>query len=257
MLAGVFTLPKRAIMKIPKLFKKERKVCDVGTKNKENREDWLREALALIPKGSRILDAGAGELQYKTFCKHLDYVSQDFGKYDGVGDKVGLQTGAWDQSKVDIVSDITDIPVKDLSFDAVMCVEVFEHLSNPIETIVEFSRILKKGGCLVITSPFASLTHFAPYHFYSGFNRYFYEKWLPKNGFEIVEIKSNGGYFDFLAQELRRLPNIAEKYSKIVPDKHFDETLSSLLNDLQQMSISDNESDELLTFGYMVFARKK
>ena len=31
---------------------------------------------------------------------------------------------------LDIISDITSIPVSDNTFDAVMCIEVFEHLPN-------------------------------------------------------------------------------------------------------------------------------
>src|SRR4029453_4432624 len=58
----------------------------VGLENVRNREQWLECVLAEIPAGSRILDAGAGEQQYKRFCRHLQYVSQDFAQYDGKGD---------------------------------------------------------------------------------------------------------------------------------------------------------------------------
>ena len=156
--------------------------------NLENRESWLRKTLLSISEGSRILDAGAGELKYKEFCKHLRYTSQDFAKYDGMGNSEGLQTGDWDQSKLDIVSDISAIPVPNNSFDAVMCVEVFEHLPEPVLAIKEFMRILKPGGKLILTAPFCSLTHFSPYHYYSGFNIYFFEYHLEKEGFELIEI---------------------------------------------------------------------
>ena len=116
-----------------------------GRKNKSTRDAWLERALAQIPEGSKILDAGAGELRYKKFCAHLDYVSQDFGQYDGKGDSTGLQTSQWDNTKLDIVSDITNIPVSDASFDAVMCIEVLEHIPEPILAIKEFSRILRGG----------------------------------------------------------------------------------------------------------------
>ena len=186
---------------------------DVGTLNLKTREDWLRSKLASIPSGSRILDAGAGEQQYKRFCSHLKYVSQDFAEYDGKGDGLGLQQAKWDYGKLDIVSDITRIPEPNESFDAVMCIEVFEHLPDPVDAIREFSRLLQNGGYLILTAPFCSLTHFAPYHFYSGFNRFFYERFLPEHGFLIKEIQANGNYFEYLAQEVRRIPWASEKYS--------------------------------------------
>ena len=167
-------------MKISRLVKNVRSVIAgppiiIGTNNEVTRLKWLAETLKRIPQGSRILDAGAGELAQKKYCAHLNYISQDFAKYDGKGNNTGLQTQDWDNSKIDIVSDITSIPQPDASFDAIMCVEVFEHLPDPIAAIKEFSRLLRKNGTLILTAPFCSLTHFAPYHFYSGFNKYYYE----------------------------------------------------------------------------------
>jgi ubiquinone/menaquinone biosynthesis C-methylase UbiE len=148
----------------------------VGTHNEATRVAWLERTLKQIPSGTRILDAGAGEQQFRKFCTHLEYVAQDFGQYDGTGDSSGLQMGSWDQEKLDIVCDITEIPEPDASFGAIMCIEVFEHLSDPLAALREFSRLIKPGGHLVLTAPFCSLTHFAPFHFATGFNRYFLRK---------------------------------------------------------------------------------
>jgi len=150
---------------------------DFGSNNKANREIWLEKTLGNIPRGEAILDAGAGETQYKRFCEHLVYTAQDFGEYNGDGEE-GLQKSQWDNSKLDIVSDITDIPVKDRSYDNIMCIEVFEHLPQPQLAIKEFARIIKPKGRLIITAPFCSLTHFAPYYFSSGYSKYFYERVL-------------------------------------------------------------------------------
>ena len=155
----------------------------VGTKNKFNRETWIEKALSKFPAGSRILDAGAGEQQYKRFCSHLNYVAQDFAQYNGKGNSAGLQVGNWDQSSLDIISDITEIPEPNASFDAIICVEVFEYLPEQSKAIQEFACLLKPSGYLILTAPFCSLTHFASYHFYKGFNCYFYEKHLPVNSF--------------------------------------------------------------------------
>jgi hypothetical protein len=45
----------------------------------------------------------------------------------------------------------------------------------------------------------------APYHYCSGFSRYWYEHHLPKLGFAIKEMTANGDWFALLQQELTRL----------------------------------------------------
>lgn len=229
----------------------------VGTHNEKTRVKWIVKILKKIPKGNKILDAGAGEQQFKKYCSHLKYVSQDFAKYDGEGDKKGLQTKIWDNSNLDIVSDITSIPIPDQSFDAVLCTEVFEHLPEPLLALKEFSRIIKKDGYVIITAPFCSLTHYSPYHYYTGFNRYFYETHLIKFGFKIIEIKTNGNYFEYLAQEIRRIPEIKRIYTKSFKYNVF-EILAHIITlyFLSKWSKKDKSSNELLNFGYHVFARK-
>ena len=185
----------------------------VGTQNEAPREAWLRETLAKLPAGARLLDAGAGEQRHKKYCTHLDYVAQDFAQYDGKGDAAGLQTGSWDQTKLDIVGDIAAVAAPSGSFDAILCVEVFEHIPHPVEALKEMARLLRPGGSLILTAPFCSMTHFAPYHFYTGFSRYFYQHYLPLYGFDIQEMQFNGNYFEYLAQEVRRLPEIAARYA--------------------------------------------
>lgn len=112
----------------------------------KNRQEWVRIRLGNISQCESLLDAGAGECQYKKYCSHLKYVSQDFGEYDGVGDGVGLQTKNWDNSRLNIISDITNMPIPDHSFDNILCAEVLEHIPYPEKAIIEFSRILKNGG---------------------------------------------------------------------------------------------------------------
>ena len=229
---------------------------DLGKKAVATRVAWLERTLAKIPAGSRILDAGAGEQQFRKFCSHLEYVAQDFGRYEGVGDGRGLQTGSWEVNGLDIVSDITEIPEADGSFDAVMCTEVCEHLPDPIAAVKEFQRLLCIGGHLVITAPFCSWTHFAPYHFYTGFNRYFYEKHLEESGFEILELCANGNFFDYLWQEVRRAKRRAKQYADAYPNFLERLAIRVVLQMLRRFSSKDKGSHELLCFGYHVLARK-
>ncbi|MBA3047761.1 class I SAM-dependent methyltransferase [Patescibacteria group bacterium] len=233
------------------------KKLTVGTKNEYSRLEWLEKTLKKIPQKSRILDAGAGELKYKDLCEHLKYVSQDFGKYDGAGDGIGKQTKEWNNSILDIICDITDIPEKDDSFDAIMCIEVFEHLPDPISAIKEFSRLLQEEGHLIITAPFCSLTHFSPYHFYTGFNKNFYVNHLSDYGFKIIDIQPNGNYFEYIAQELRRLNSVAKKYSNKNLKIYEKLMIKTFLYSLEKLSKNDHGSSELLNFGYFVHAIKK
>ncbi len=232
-------------------------MMDIGTKNLHTREKWLEATLAGIPAGSRILDAGAGEQKYKKFCSLLQYVAQDFAQYDGKGDARGLQTSSWDQSKLDIVSDITSIPEPNGSFDAIMCIEVIEHLPAPLEAFREFARLLRPGGQVVLTAPFCSLTHFAPYHFYTGFSRYFYEAHLPACGFEVNELVENGNYFEYLAQEVRRIPTVSDRYASMRPTLLEYLAIRLVLNMLNRFSKSEKGSSELLHYGCFVRATKK
>lgn len=185
-----------------------------GRRNDPDRERWVRARLAEIPANSRILDIGAGELRFKPACAHLRYVSQDFGGYEGIGDGCGLQMGSWDQSGIDIHSDLCAIPEPDGSFDAVLCTEVLEHVPDPFCALREMARLLRPGGRAVITAPFISFTHQSPYHFHAGFSRYWYEHWLPRCGFRIVALEPAGsdGFFEFLAQELQRVPSVLRTY---------------------------------------------
>jgi SAM-dependent methyltransferase len=228
----------------------------VGMNNERSREEWLERTLLGVPSDSRILDAGAGTQRYRKYCGHLNYVSQDFGQYDGKGDDVALQTDKFDYGKLDIVSDITSIPEPDSSFDAVMCIEVLEHLPDPVQAIREFSRLLRHNGHLIITAPFCSLTHLAPYHFSSGFNRYWFERHLAEYGFTNVEIGRNGNFFEYVAQEVYRIPSISGRYSGSKPNLLELLSMFVLQRMLLRFSKRDRGSSEVLCFGYHVHARK-
>jgi len=221
-----------------------------GTKNLIDRQMWVKEALLSVPNENLILDAGAGEQQYRQYCSHLNYVSQDFNEYEGSGNNKGLQTGEWDVSKTDIISDIIKIPKPDASFDTILCTEVLEHIPDPISALSEFHRLLKPGGEVIISAPFNSLTHFAPYHYCTGFNKYFYEHHLSKLGFTITEITANGDWSEYFSQELRRLLTIYGKapiYVKIL--------VAFILRFVKLRRIA-NKTDDLGCFGFHVRAVK-
>jgi SAM-dependent methyltransferase len=229
---------------------------NVGGANQPDREAWVKKVLAELPPGASLLDAGAGECIYKKYCGNLRYVSQDLAKYDGTG-AVGLQTGSWDTSQIDILSDITDIPVPDASFDAVLCTEVLEHVSDAVPVLKELNRVLKPGGTLIITAPFCSMTHFAPYHYATGFSRYFYEHHLERDGFEIVDLVENGNFFEFVAQQVRQVDHFARRYAEMNCSRMERMASQIVLRMLERMSQSDKGSREVLNFGIFVRAVKR
>jgi len=224
--------------------------------NSDVRHSWVMEQLAKIPSGHRILDAGAGSKRYKPFCSHLQYVSQDFCQYDGKGNGEGLHRGSKEALNIDIVGDITNICEQNESFDAIICTEVFEHIANPIEAIKEFNRLLKHNGRLILTAPFCSQTHYAPHHYYSGFNKYFYEKFLSENGFEILSLTANGSFFEFLIQETKRLTKMATKYTDVNLHGSNTPTIANFIELLNRIKVTDKNSSEFLCFGYHILAKK-
>ncbi len=223
--------------------------------NAETKDAWVSQKLKGLEEGKSILDAGAGELRWKPFCSHLKYTSQDFAQYDGKNDNEGLQIENWEYPKLDIVSDITDIPVKDESFDYVLCTEVLEHVPDPNKALRELVRVTKIGGELIITAPFCSLTHMAPYHYSSGFNKYWYTINLEQYGCEIIECKGNGDFYQYLRQEILRIPYVTKRYlGKSSPWVLLRCALFARL--LNKLSMIPNDSAELLCFSYMVVARR-
>lgn len=186
--------------------------------NTDNRQAWLERTLARIPAGLRILDAGAGRLRNKPLCAHLGYVSQDFcqiSNYEELGDSQCAGLGQLDgtlSAKIDHVCDIVAVPESNASFDAILCAEVLEHVPDPVKALEEFSRLLKPGGRLILTAPFASMVHLAPYHYCTGFSRYWYEHHLPRLGLQIKELTPNGDWFSYCYQELMRLGGMARQH---------------------------------------------
>jgi hypothetical protein len=110
----------------------------------------------------------------------------------------------------------------------------------------------------VITAPFWSLTHFAPYHYATGFNRYFYESHLERLGFDIVEMTPNGNFFECVGQELRRVTDMAQRFAG--GDRPTSLELHAtqiVLGMVERMSGRDTGSPEMLHFDCQVRAVKR
>lgn len=228
--------------------------------NQQAHHDWIQAKLREMHAGRSILDVGAGECAYKPACSHLSYTSQDLSIYDGAGDTKGLQTGSWDFSNIDIRCDILDIP-ENVKYDIILCTEVLEHVPDPVRVLEKIDRVLAPGGDIILTAPFCSLTHFAPYHYSTGFSQYFYRYHLGRLDYEIIELAPNGGFFDYLYQELGRVPSVKHNYlgrklsfwgrRRRRGALRFIETL------VEEDMKAGRPSSELLTMGWHVHARKQ
>lgn len=226
-------------------------------RNEEIRKEWIVKQLRNIPAGKVLLDAGAGEQQYKPYCTHLKYMAQDFGKYVPNELETGLQSASWDYSGLDITCDIVNMPLENESVDVILCTEVFEHIKDPTLALIEFARILKTGGTLILTAPFCCLTHMAPYFYYSGFSEFWYKDHLINSGFEISEFTRYGNYFQYLTQELFRIEETAKRYCDYQLNEGEMDAVVRCMETMAKLSGEDTGSNELLCFGNLIVAEKK
>lgn len=64
------------------------------------------------------------------------------------------------------LADAYRLPFGDEAFDVVLCAEVLEHMHSPALALAEVRRVLKGGGKLLLTTPFAYPIHYAPTDYY-------------------------------------------------------------------------------------------
>lgn len=148
-----------------------------------------------LPKGAKVLDAGAGEAPYKSFFKHCDYFACDFG----LGDQ------EWDYSMIDFFGNLKCLPFENGEFDAIICTQVLEHVNNPFQVTGEFSRILKNGGKLLLSAPQGWGEHQTP-HDYFRYTSYGLIHILKEAGFSVNVVSTSCGYFGYLANRLTVFP---------------------------------------------------
>lgn len=113
-----------------------------------------------VAEGQRILDVGCGGGRhswglYSQFdCRvcALDLGREDLKKTRYVLQAVQderKRSGKW----VAVQGDAMKLPLKDASFDRVLCSEVLEHVRDDRQSMAELVRVLKPGGFLAISVP--------------------------------------------------------------------------------------------------------
>lgn len=103
----------------------------------------------LVSQSDTILDIGTSQ----RFAKELrPYETWFEGKhYVAGGYNPAMIYGTYN---CDVHTDIENIPYEDNTWDAVICLEVLEHVANPFKAATELYRVLKPGGVLLLTTPF-------------------------------------------------------------------------------------------------------
>ena len=130
----------------------------------------------------KLLDIGCGNKPYAEVCNVDEYIGLEI---DDEGNR--------NHSCADYFYDGKIIPFEDNVFDSILSNQVFEHVFNPNEFLMEINRVTKIGGTFLITVPFVWDEHEQPYD-YARYSSFGLKHILDMSGFEIIEHrKSNNG----------------------------------------------------------------
>ncbi|MBI4902301.1 MAG: class I SAM-dependent methyltransferase [Acidobacteria bacterium] len=149
-----------------------------------------RFALSL-PRGARVLDAGSGEGKYRHHFAHTRYTGVDLA----VGDM------SWDYSGLDVVGDLSALPMADGTFEACLNIVTLEHVREPGAVVREMARVLKPGGRLLMAVPQDWEVHQSP-NDYFRYTRYGLRTLLQDAGFGSIELQPGGGYFRLMGRRM-------------------------------------------------------
>ena len=169
-------------------------------------EDFLQRCAREIPTNARVLDAGAGEGYYRDYFLHACYHATDFGKVEQKS-----------YGQVDYISNLAQIPIRNDSYDFIICTQVFEHLPEPNRAIMELYRVLKPGGQLWFSTPLFFPEHEEPFDYFR-YTQFGLRHLLSSVGFDVQEVEWLEGYFATVGYQLRMagrsLPIAASAYGK-------------------------------------------
>ncbi len=80
---------------------------------------------------------------------------------------------------------------------------------------------------------------------------------LGKLGFKLTEVDRNGNFFEYFAQEVRRIPYCSQTYSEAELSYADFETIDEMLALLDSINQTNQKSEELLCLGYYIVAIKE
>lgn len=193
-----------------------------------------------------LLDIGCGNKPYQEKLSSL------------INSYVGVDIIQSDKNRVDILCLANDIPLYSNSFDTVISTQTIEHIEDHQGLVNEAYRLVKDNGHLIVSGPMYWPLHEEPYDFFR-FTKHGFRYILEKAGFQIIEIKSNGGKWSVAGQALLHaiLPSIYNI-------KGLKGILSRLLFRLVGIKglntffskIDEEINDDVNTMNYVIIAKK-
>jgi ubiquinone/menaquinone biosynthesis C-methylase UbiE len=110
------------------------------------------------PVKGEVLDVGSADGMFSKVILDKSKASKLIG-IDVVKSSVDWAKKHWKRNKrmKFMVGDAEDLKFKTNTFDAVFCLEVLEHVYHPKKVLIEFKRVMKKGGYGVFLVPSDSL----------------------------------------------------------------------------------------------------
>lgn len=194
-----------------------------------------------------VLDIGCGNKPYeKLFTGAI--------KYFGLDIPVHYSANKEDK-KADIYCNlIRSLPIKNACIDGVIATEILEHMINPTFFLEECSRIMKKDGCILITTPMTWEMHEIPFDYYR-YTKFGLIKLLENSGFKIERIIPHSNSFLTVVQ----LYNLLIYNKFILNHPRFIRSVFSIIVFLISrisLFIFYNAKDAKLPLGYTVLAKK-
>jgi SAM-dependent methyltransferase len=165
----------------------------------------------------KLLDVGCGEKRFEPLF--TPFVESYTGvEHEAVFRSTHASTRA---RKPDVYYDGKTLPFDAGAFDTVLSTEVLEHTPNPGHLVAEMARVLRPGGTLIVTAPFAFRLHEEPYDFHR-FTPHGLSLMIGDTGLHVIETHPFGGVWSvvghkinsYLALRLARLQALGQALGK-------------------------------------------
>ncbi len=164
-----------------------------------------------VVRGSRFVADAQARMYEKAIRDHASGRLLDlgcgfvplYGVYKGhVRDNVCVD---WDRTlhpspHLDLTCDLNGtLPLRDAEFDTILLTDVLEHIQDPASLWKEMTRVLKRGGKLILGVPFLYPIHEAP-HDYFRYTEHALHMFCDRAGLTLLSFEAFGGLAEVLVE---------------------------------------------------------